>query len=107
VKIPSDKLTILANVRNVRNDSAGKKAASLHRTGGCLKSKDYPTGLNKFDPLDVIAVDDDRTLLGYVHEDGNEWIAFSHHQRRIGSFSSRKLATRAAVDRYSLDMGRA
>ena len=54
-----------------------------------------------FDFLDAIAIYDGQTLLGYVHKQGNEWVAFGQNEQRIGSFANRKLATRAVMDARS------
>src|SRR3712207_3632756 len=51
-----------------------------------------PTG-NNFDPLAATAVYDGQTLLGFVHEKGDHWVALGHDEQRIGSYANRKLAT--------------
>ena len=59
------------------------------------------------DVLDAVAIHDGRTLLGYVHKHGSEWLALGHTEQRIGSFANRTLATRAVMDAYTLATGRA
>jgi hypothetical protein len=77
-----------------------ERTTAVTRRGGESKN----SAVLGFDVLDAIAVYDGRTLLGYVHENGDRWVAFGHDERRIGSFATRKLATQAVMEAHASPM---
>jgi hypothetical protein len=96
---PEKKTAAPVGARNGGNKKHDREACQLQReechaaAGG--------TNATVFDPLDAIAVYDGRTLLGYVHGKGDRWVAIGHDERRIGSFATRKLATRAVMEAHA------